>query len=290
MKFNINILFCYLVIFLSMYLIDGKKVTKCIVKPKLKTTTTTTRTTSKLLPSTTTKPISTSAVSKSLPTITNGTRGRTTRYWDCCLPSCSWKENTGGPFVKPCLADGVTPIPDFSYLYGSGCSGGKGYLCNSNQPWALNENIAFGFSAASFTEGTQKEWCCGCYRMQFTSGNANGKQMIVQIVNTGYDLSSNHFDLQIPGGGVGIFNGCESQWNSDPNGWGQRYGGVSSIDQCNNLPEQLRDGCKWRFEWFKGSDNPDIVFERVQCPKELTDKTGCIPFNDANQKPIPWIV
>jgi len=36
MKFNINIIFLYLIIFLSMYLIDGKKVTKCIVRPKLK--------------------------------------------------------------------------------------------------------------------------------------------------------------------------------------------------------------------------------------------------------------
>lgn len=31
---------------------------------------------------------------------------------------------------------------------------------------------------------------------------------------------NNHFDLQIPGGGVGLFNGCQSQWNAPADGWG----------------------------------------------------------------------
>jgi hypothetical protein len=47
--------------------------------------------------------------------------------------------------------------------------------------------------------------CCACYELTFsTLGN---KKFIVQITNTGGDLGDNHFDLQIPGGGVGIFNG-----------------------------------------------------------------------------------
>jgi hypothetical protein len=33
-------------------------------------------------------------------------------------------------------------------------------------------------------------------------------------------MQANHFDLQIPGGGVGIFNGCSSQWGAPNDGWG----------------------------------------------------------------------
>ena len=33
--------------------------------------------------------------------------------------------------------------------------------------------------------------------------------MIVQATNTGGDLNHNHFDILLPGGGVGIFNGCK---------------------------------------------------------------------------------
>jgi len=38
--------------------------------------------------------------------------------------------------------------------------------------------------------------------------------MIVQATNTGGDLGSNHFDLMIPGGGVGLFDGCSRQYGS----------------------------------------------------------------------------
>ena len=34
------------------------------------------------------------------------------------------------------------------------------------------------------------------------------KRMFVQSTNIGYDVTSNHFDLMVPGGGLGIFDGC----------------------------------------------------------------------------------
>ncbi|CAF5191292.1 unnamed protein product, partial [Rotaria sp. Silwood1] len=85
----------------------------------------------------------------------------------------------------------------------------------------------------------------------------------------------NQFDLQIPGGGVGIFNGCTSQWNTPTDGWGARYGGVSSSQACYNLPGALQQGCLFRFQWFKGADNPTMVYSRVNCPAELIARTGC---------------
>ncbi|KAJ8701844.1 hypothetical protein PTI98_000593 [Pleurotus ostreatus] len=97
--------------------------------------------------------------------------------------------------------------------------------------------------------------------------------MVVQATNTGGDLGSNHFDLLMPGGGVGIFNGCPAQFGS----WngGAQYGGVSSRSECSNLPAAVQAGCHWRFDWFKGADNPSISFREVQCPAALTDITGC---------------
>lgn len=158
----------------------------------------------------------------------------------------------------------------------NGCEdGGWGYMCNHQVPWSVNNNLAYGFAAASFQGGVDNNRCCACFRLDF-QGQLSGKQMIVQVTNTGGDLGNNHFDLSIPGGGVGWFQrGCNSQWGAPWDGWGQRYGGVGSWNDCWQLPEPLRGGCRFRFEWMQGVSNPDASFTQVQCPRELTDKTGC---------------
>ena len=105
--------------------------------------------------------------------------------------------------------------------------------------------------------------------------------MVVQITNTGGDLGQNHFDIQMPGGGVGIFNGCTEQWNTSNDGWGARYGGLSSASQCSQMPAALRDGCNWRFNWFHNADNPPVTLVRVQCPKSLVAHTKCHRNDDS---------
>ena len=101
--------------------------------------------------------------------------------------------------------------------------------------------------------------------------------MVVQSTNTGGDLGSNHFDIQMPGGGVGLFDGCTPQFGGIP---GERYGGVTSRSQCEQMPSFLKAGCHWRFDWFKNADNPNIDFKQVRCPKALTDITGCVRSDD----------
>jgi hypothetical protein len=202
--------------------------------------------------------------------------GRTTRYWDCCKPSCGWrgKVSTKDTYVQSCQKDGNTVFnnPDAT----SGCdNGGIAFPCNSQIPWAINDQLAYGFAAASVPGTSEQDRCCACYKLDFTSGPVQGKSMIVQVVNSGADVGEGQFDLQIPGGGVGIFNGCTPQWNAPPDGWGQRYGGVGSRDECNQLPEQIRNGCFFRFDWFQGADNPTMTYSQVDCPSELTAKTGC---------------
>jgi len=200
--------------------------------------------------------------------------GKTTRYWDCCKPSCSWDGKA--PVTRPvqtCAANGESVL---SIGEQSGCNGGPAYTCNNNQPFIGDNDVSYGWVAAHITGQSEWSWCCACYELTFTSGPVNGKRMIVQVSNTGGDLGENHFDIQMPGGGVGLFNGCQPQWGAPGDGWGDRYGGVRSEAECNQLPSQLQAGCRWRFGWFQNADNPSVNFREVSCPSELTSQSACI--------------
>lgn len=121
-------------------------------------------------------------------------------------------------------------------------------------------------------------------RLTFTSEAAQGQTLVVQVTNIGYDVGATQFDLALPGGGVGIFpQGCRNQYGV-ANGWGSNgaYGGVSSEAECNTLPAKLQDGCKFRFQWMKGSNNPSVNYERVACPADLVGKSGCKRDDDGS--------
>ncbi|KAI1498025.1 glycoside hydrolase family 45 protein [Biscogniauxia marginata] len=206
--------------------------------------------------------------------------GTTTRYWDCCKPSCAWsgKAPVSAP-VKTCdKSDSPLPDPDAK----SGCDGGGAFTCTNYSPWAVDDSLAYGFAATALSGGDESSWCCACFQLEFTSGPVAGKKMIVQSTNTGGDLGSNQFDILMPGGGVGLFDGCSSQFGRALPG--QQYGGVSSRDECDaaSMPESLRDGCYWRFDWFQGADNPGVNFEQVQCPSEITAVSGCTRSDDSS--------
>lgn len=109
--------------------------------------------------------------------------------------------------------------------------------------------------------------------------------MIVQATNVGNDVGEVQFDLAIPGGGVGAFpKGCAKQYDAPANGWGSlgAYGGTASRSECDALPEKLRDGCYFRFDWMQGSNNPDVLYERVSCPAELVAKSQCKRDDDGD--------
>ncbi|KAL2070936.1 hypothetical protein VTL71DRAFT_13962 [Oculimacula yallundae] len=204
--------------------------------------------------------------------------GKTTRYWDCCKPSCSWTK-------KISLASGATPVVTCdrndnhltNFDAKSGCeNGGVAYMCTDQSPWAVSETLAYGFAASSISGGNEASTCCACYELTFTSGPVQGKKLIVQSTNTGGDLGENHFDLAMPGGGFGIFNGCTAEWGTPSTGWGQQYGGISTRSQCDAFPAKLKAGCYWRFDWFKNADNPNMSFKQVTCPAALTAKSGCV--------------
>jgi hypothetical protein len=119
--------------------------------------------------------------------------GKTTRYWDCCKPSCSWASNVqvapGSNPVTTCDKND-NPLTDFGAK--SACeSGGTAYMCSDQSPWAVNDQLSYGFAA------TTLPGCCACYELTFTSGAVNGKKMIVQATNTGGDLTANQFDIAV---------------------------------------------------------------------------------------------
>ncbi|KZW03707.1 hypothetical protein EXIGLDRAFT_737629 [Exidia glandulosa HHB12029] len=205
--------------------------------------------------------------------------GQTTRYWDCCKASCGWtgKAAVNQP-VLSCDRNG-SKLTDANVKSGCDVGSSGAFTCTDNSPWAINDQLSYGFAAVKLSGQTESQWCCECYELTFTSGPVNGKKFVIQATNTGGDLGSNHFDLLIPGGGVGIFTqGCPAQFGS----WngGQQYGGVSSRAECDNLPAAVRPGCYWRFDWFQNADNPTVSWKKTTCPSELIAKSGC-KRNDA---------
>ncbi|KAK3682803.1 RlpA-like double-psi beta-barrel-protein domain-containing protein-containing protein [Podospora appendiculata] len=203
--------------------------------------------------------------------------GKSTRYWDCCKPSCSWSGKAS--VTQPVFACDANNNPLSNVDTKSGCDGGSAYTCASQTPWAINDQLAYGFAATAISGGTEASWCCGCYALTFTSGPVAGKTMVVQSTSTGGDLGTNHFDLAMPGGGVGIFDGCTKEFGGLA---GAQYGGISSASQCASFPSALQPGCNWRFDWFKNADNPSFTFTQVQCPAEIVAKTGCRRSDDGN--------
>jgi len=216
----------------------------------------------------------------------DGTEGsaKTTRYWDCCKPSCAWPDKfefAAGRNLQTCNKSDKPLTPLEANLNAvSGCDAdGESYMPSDQVGWAVNDNLAYGFAAVG---GAFSENCCACYELTFTSTDLAGKKMIVQATNSGTDLAADQFDIAMPGSGFGIFNGCSDQWGADPNNgdfWGAEYGGMSS-DECSKMPAALKPGCEFRFGWFKGADNPNVDWKKVACPAAITEKSNCLRADD----------
>ncbi len=229
-----------------------------------------------------------------LPDITDGCQGWASRYWDCCKPHCAWSGNvsTGSP-VNSCGAENQSIDPNAT----SACDGGNSYMCQGLAPWTSND-VAYGYAAIANTG----DICGRCYHLQFTGSSHNagsdpgsaalaGKHMIVQAINIG-GVQGNQFDLLIPGGGVGDFNACSTQWEKSD--IGERFGGFLQTcrNQGNQSHEDLKScvagycssvlgtlpdlyaGCMWFVDWYEVADNPTVVYEPIECPAEIANASG----------------
>jgi len=219
---------------------------------------------------------------------TGGSQGYTTRFWDCCKPSCAWSQNAGGKSpAKTCNKQNQTVGAGDQ----SACSNGDAYACWDMAPWAESDTKAYAYAA--FNGGG----CGTCYELKFTGqSNSNnddpgakamcGKTLVVQVINIG-NIAQGQFDLMIPGGGVGDFNACSNQWGVSGSALGERYGGVMltcqkqnnelearkacTLDGCSKLFSSsnlsLRHaGCDWTVNWLNTADNPKVVYSRSPAP------------------------
>ena len=218
--------------------------------------------------------------------------GWATRYWDCCKPHCAWP-GKGGLKAHACDAQGNRISDDGAK---SMCDGGNAGICRGQFPIVVNDNLAFAFAAVPGSAGAQ---CGKCYDLAFTGKGKYatdnhkalaGKHLIVIASNIGYDVADGQFDIMIPGGGVGIFDGCSAKmgWGSQ----GARYGGLLTeceessgykastyksclTNKCNtsfaNDPE-AKQGCLFLANWMNASGNPLHEYKEVECPKELLDR------------------
>jgi len=244
------------------------------------------------------------ATGGSCPTI-NGTEGWTSRFWDCCKPHCGWSANvSGGNALNSCGA--ANQSYGTNYNVASACSGGgSAYMCYGLTPWAVSNTLAYGYAATP----TGNDSCGKCYEVQFTGagqyGNdpgsvaLKGKTMIVQTINVGGDVGKNQLDIMVPGGGVGLFNACSSQWGVSNAQLGEQYGGLLATckkelgynasgaqsqsclrNKCTGLFTdarglgQLREGCLFYVGWFQAADNPKMVYKEVSCPAAIQAKSN----------------
>src|SRR5690242_3156735 len=101
---------------------------------------------------------------------------------------------------------------------------------------------------------------------------------------------------KVPGGNTTSNDGCAAQFGVSQSVFGEGGQGVTSKDDCQNLPESLRPACEWRFDWLQDASYPRYAyshlliamyltlhsanFKRVVCPSEITERTGCVRNDD----------
>ena len=187
----------------------------------------------------------------------------------------------------------------------SACDAGNAFACFDHAPTTDTADplVAYAFAA---TPGTDPRGTCGtCFEVTFPGPgyysasdpgsaalHAQSKVLYLQATNIGYDVHANQFDIMIPGGGVGLFDACTSQWQASSRGidLGAQYGGfltqcqqslgyadhaalkVCVRGKCDQVfdgqpgLEPMLAGCRWFVDWYELADNPTIDFAPVNCP------------------------
>jgi len=228
------------------------------------------------------------------PPISGGSMGFTTRYWDCCKPSCGWRANASNPVISCDVSDNSIGVTDeANACERNGTSGA--FTCHRMAPWAHSNAVSFGYAAFNGAP------CGTCFQLEFTGATNNagndpgaqaiaGKTMVVMVTNIG-GIQQGQFDLLVPGGGVGDFNGCSGQWGISNSELGAQYGGFllackeqngfdyeqsrqCARDRCEAVfgtrgLTDLYDGCMWYMDWFAAADNPQVRYQQIDCPQEL---------------------
>ena len=228
--------------------------------------------------------------------------GFASRYWDCCKPSCSWTNNAGsGNEARQCDKN-MNILNDLNAK--SICENGVSTTCLSQIPFTIKgcDDIGFAFAA---TPAYYEDICGKCFLLQFTGEgqyetrtchtSLKNKKLIVMASNIGGDVNNGQFDIMIPGGGEGIFQGCREILGND---LGDQYGGLLEVCQrevgyndddntmsvkrkdclikkCNSSfskKAEAKEGCLFLANFLEAAGNPKHTFQEIECPQVLKDR------------------
>lgn len=103
------------------------------------------------------------------------------------------------------------------------------HQCSDYAPTPVSSDLSYGFAirVGGNPLGNHPD-CCKCYELQWISGEADGKSMVVQVINIadespqsgrnsdqGSSVRTGDLILLAPGGGVGPYNqGCSNQYGT----------------------------------------------------------------------------
>ena len=144
-------------------------------------------------------------------------KGWAERYWDCCKPLCSIKENADYGSTYPgreCHVDTMGLIHDHSTR--DLCFAGAATTCLSQIPFKVEGCDDVGFITAA-VPGNDRV-CGKCFLLTFTGlgkyenrmsqSKLVGKKLVVLATNISYDSTGTVWRFLAPGMGVGVFTGC----------------------------------------------------------------------------------
>jgi len=221
-----------------------------------------------------------------------GKTANITHFWDCCKPSCGWDDGQGQgrlPLKAMCDQNG-RKVGGLGIEAESACDAKKGRgvtTCPDMAPFLdLESGHWMGFVATQDL-GTKAE-CCECYKLKTEFANTTAKEftMWVQIISHGH--VNGIFDLLVPGGGLGEFDGCSTIFPHSSRVPQSRFGGLHSPFDCDAAFAEHAGAvtaCHWLFAGrmfaypstgvpfpgdalaFKASNEP--------CPEALNRRSGC---------------
>jgi hypothetical protein len=117
-------------------------------------------------------------------------------YWDCCKSDCSWEAKADVNQPVAVCDNKNNLLTDFQS--GSSCGGGDSYQCADQQPWAVNDTFSYGYAGVFLMDHASDAWCCACYELTFKNAPVEGKKMVVQAHNSGFDvLTADRFSLAV---------------------------------------------------------------------------------------------
>lgn len=222
-----------------------------------------------------------------------------TRYWDCSRPTCSWNPNSckGTDHFPNCAnnsgvsgdfaSDYNQPYydPESDTIYATSAVSGSLGITRDGGPacgrcYEIKVDKLCGNPYVKYNPNNPYGDGCNAQRNE-EAFKANPK---IKIINTNMcpDWNPNekkgcppkigdinvkgseyHFDIALPGGGVGAADRCKYQY-------GPQYSfSVWNRNDCMNtsiLPQNLRDSCLLYFDRLKAMDNPVIAFKEIPCP------------------------